>query len=135
MLRCDEDPNFLNNIQFSDDLMFCLIGTVHRHNCRYWSRENPHWTQDPQSTPKEIQYLNWNNRTVFNRALLFEGNLTAASYLNFLPFDLVPALTAMFPNDHEADVPHQDISFQQNGAPPHFGINVRQYLETTFPGM
>jgi hypothetical protein len=38
----------------------------------------------------------------------------------------------MFPNDHEADVPHQDIWFQQDEAPPHFGINVRQYLDATF---
>jgi hypothetical protein len=44
----------------------------------------------------------------------------------------VPALTAMFPNDHEADVPHQDIWFQQDEAPSHFGINVRQYLNATF---
>jgi hypothetical protein len=46
----------------------------------------------------------------------------------------VPALTAMFPDNHEADVPHQDIWFQQAAAPPHFGINVRQYLDATFPG-
>jgi hypothetical protein len=49
-------------------------------------------------------------------------------------FDSVPALTAMFPNDHEANVPHQAIWFQQDGMSPHFGINVRQYLEATFPG-
>jgi hypothetical protein len=49
-----------------------------------------------------------------------------------LRFDLVPALTAMFPNDHEADVPHQDIWFQHDGAPSHFGTNVRQYYDATF---
>jgi hypothetical protein len=52
---------------------------------------------------------------------------------DFLRFDLVPALTAMFSNNHEADAPHQDISLQQDVARPHFGINVRQYLDATFP--
>jgi hypothetical protein len=54
-----------------------------------------------QSTSREIKCLDWNNRTAFN--WIFEGNLTAARYLNFLRFDLVPARTAMFPNDHEED--------------------------------
>jgi hypothetical protein len=40
MLRCDQDPNFLNNILFSD---------VHRHSWRCWSRQNPQWTQDSHS--------------------------------------------------------------------------------------
>lgn len=45
-LRCDENPNFLNNIIFSDEATFCLNGTVNRHNSRYWSQVNPHWTQE-----------------------------------------------------------------------------------------
>ena len=49
MLRCDETRNFLNNILFFDEATFTLNGTVNRHNCRYWSRENPHWTQQAHS--------------------------------------------------------------------------------------
>lgn len=46
MALCDGNPNFLKNIVFSDEATFSLKGTVHRHNCRYWSPENPHWTQE-----------------------------------------------------------------------------------------
>lgn len=47
--------NFVNNILFSDECTFCLNGEVNRHNCRYWSDENPHWmeqvhTQRPQKS-------------------------------------------------------------------------------------
>lgn len=45
--------NIMNNIVFSDESTFCLNGFVNRHNCRYWSDQNPHWmieghTQYPQ---------------------------------------------------------------------------------------
>lgn len=134
MLRCDEDPNFLNNIIFSDEATFCLNGTVHRHNCRYWSRENPHWTQESHSQ-RQGKLNVWIG--IIGRRFLgpyfFEGNLTAARYLDFLQFDLIPALAVLFPNNQNADVPHQHIWFQQDGAPPHFAIYVRQYLDATFP--
>jgi hypothetical protein len=73
----------------------------------YLSRENPHWTQDSRSQ-RQGKLNIWIG--IIGRHLtgpyFFEGNLTAASYLDFLRFDLVPALTAMFPDNHEADVPH-----------------------------
>jgi hypothetical protein len=73
MLRCDEDPNFLNNILFSDEATFCTNGTVvHRHNCRVLvKRKSSLDSRLSQSTPREIKYMDWNNRTAFNRALLF----------------------------------------------------------------
>jgi len=38
------DPQFQNNIAFSDEATFMLIGEInrHNHNCRYWNNENPH---------------------------------------------------------------------------------------------
>ena len=134
MLRCDEDQNFLNNILFFDEATFCLNGTVHRHNCRYWSRENPHWTQDSHSQRrgKVNVWMGIIGRRFIGPYFL-QGNLTAARYLNFLRLDLIPALAEMFPNNQEADVPRLDIWFQHDGAPPHFGVDVRQYLDATFP--
>ncbi|XP_071053573.1 uncharacterized protein [Onthophagus taurus] len=43
MRRINDDPNFINKIIFSDEPIFYLNGKVNRHNCRYWSAENPHW--------------------------------------------------------------------------------------------
>lgn len=49
MQHCDEDPHFLNCVVFSDEAAFYLNGAVNRHNCRYWSQENPHWVQTVHS--------------------------------------------------------------------------------------
>ncbi|KAJ8921281.1 hypothetical protein NQ315_013754 [Exocentrus adspersus] len=49
MFRCDRDPNFLNNVVYSEEATFYLNGSVNRHNCRYWSQENPHWIQEYHS--------------------------------------------------------------------------------------
>ena len=41
-----EDPDFPDNIIFTDEALFHLHGGVNRHNCRYWAKENPHWVQE-----------------------------------------------------------------------------------------
>ncbi|XP_018373143.1 PREDICTED: uncharacterized protein LOC108767664 [Trachymyrmex cornetzi] len=43
MLNIDRNLLFVDDIIFSDEATFELIGNVNRHNCRYWSDENPHW--------------------------------------------------------------------------------------------
>ncbi|EZA55215.1 hypothetical protein X777_05219 [Ooceraea biroi] len=53
MTRIDQLPNFLFNIAFSDEASFEINGNVNRHNCRFWTDENPHWmreahTQNPE---------------------------------------------------------------------------------------
>ena len=41
--RIDENPNFFYNVMFSDEATFHNTGELNRHNCHYWSAENPHW--------------------------------------------------------------------------------------------
>lgn len=61
-----------------------------------------------------------------------EGNLTSVIYLDLLQTQIVPAIAAIFPGD---DLPVADgVWFQQDGAPPHYGVDVRQYLSEVFPG-
>lgn len=62
----------------------------------------------------------------------FQDTLNADVYLDFLRFELVPALAVLFPNEDDPDIPHNRIWLQQDGAPPHFGLNVRQFLNDTF---
>ena len=47
----------------------------------------------------------------------------AVRYLEFLQVELVPALAVMLPNNEDEDIPAENTRFQQDGAPPHFGIN------------
>lgn len=45
MMHRSDEANFLNFV-FSDEATFEINGAVNRHNCRYWSDENPHWMSD-----------------------------------------------------------------------------------------
>ena len=37
------DPIFFRYVLFSDESKFYSDGQLNRHNCHYWSDENPHW--------------------------------------------------------------------------------------------
>ena len=63
MLNIDRNLLFVVNIIFSDEATFELIKNVNRHNCRYWSDENPYWmykahTQNQQKINVWVGILN-----------------------------------------------------------------------------
>jgi hypothetical protein len=41
VIRSESDPNFYKTILWSDEASFKLNGRVNKHNCVYWSPENP----------------------------------------------------------------------------------------------
>lgn len=132
--QLEGNANFHKNILFTDEATFCLNGTVNKQNTRYWSSTNPNWYLEghTQYQQKVNVWAGMMGNQIFG-PYFFEGNLTAEVYLNFLRFEVVPALAVLYPNEDDPDIPHDGIWFQQDGAPPHFGINVRQYLNDTFP--
>ena len=64
----------------------------------------------------------------FSRGLtgpyFFEETVTGQTYLQMLDI-LIPRLNDLFESESE-------IYFQQDGAPPHFHVNVRNFLDRTF---
>lgn len=46
MKNINQDSYFTHKIVFSDKANFCLNGQVNRHNCRMWSRNNLHKTNE-----------------------------------------------------------------------------------------
>lgn len=134
MNMIDEDRNILNWIMFSDEATFCLNGNVNRHNCRYWSDTNPHWmeqvhTQHPQKVNVWCGIIGEHIIGPF----FIDGNLNAVKYLQLLREHIIPELIRLFPNRENAARPSEQIWFQQDGAPPHFAVNVRGYLNAIFP--
>lgn len=131
---CNLNNNLVTNIIFSDEATFCLNGSVNRQNCRYWATENPHWMMEV--TTQYPQKLNVWCGIVRGRVIgpfFFEQTLTGQVYLDFLQFELVPALLALIPNPLNPDYPDEELIFQQDGAPPHYAANVRTFLDETFP--
>ena len=125
-------PNYLLNICFSDECSFFVNGTVNRHNCRYWSDTNPRiyhevHTQNPQK-------LNvWAG--IFGDHIIgpffLPGNLNGDTYLDLLENTIIPALIEIMENDQRYQ--EENAIFQQDGAPPHYALPVRQFLDETFP--
>jgi hypothetical protein len=127
MERCNAEHNFSQNILFSDEATFMLHGIVNRHNCRYWSAVNPRWmaeahTQRPQKVNVWAGIIGHNIIGPF----FIAGNLTSELYLELLREHVIPQLGILYPN-------RRDIWFQQDGAPAHFGLQVRQFLDREFP--
>jgi len=50
----EDNPNFLNNLFFSDESIFTTTGFVNRHNFRYWSPQNPHWAEPQPMHPDKV---------------------------------------------------------------------------------
>lgn len=133
MERCNNDPQFVEHVAFSDEASFYLNGTVNRQNCRYWSDTNPHWMMEAQTQyPEKVNV--WAG-IVGNNILgpfFIEGTLTAEQYLEMLQNDIVPAIVALYPDNQNPQIPNNLIWFQQDGAPPHYARIVRDYLDTIF---
>lgn len=131
MERCNVDENFASNIVFSDEATFMLNGTVNRHNCRYWSRTNPHWMQEAHTQyPQKVNVWAGILRGQIIGPFFLNETLTADRYLQLLQTHIIPAITALFPGENGGI--DNRIFFQQDGAPPHFAVHVREYLNNVF---
>lgn len=131
---CHQDQNFAANILFSDEATFYLNGTVNKQNCRYWSKENPRWIQEARSqSPEKLNVWAGILKDKVIGPFFFEGNLTGEGYMEFLQLDLLPALVTLYPDPNNPDRPSPEIWLQQDGAPPHYARQVREYLSLTFP--
>lgn len=123
----DARPNFLYQIVFTDEATFTLTGEVNNQNFRFWSDENPNWVRETHMQyPQKVNV--WCG--MIDRYLIglffFQENLNAQRYERLLLDQIIPAIRNIFPNNFE------EIWFQQNGAPPHFGVGPRKILNQIF---
>ncbi|KAJ8942970.1 hypothetical protein NQ318_016745 [Aromia moschata] len=68
MQMIDDNTLQIENVLFSDESTFTHHGHVNRQNCRYWSRENPHWMRELHSQNPEKLYL----KIMINEAVNYE---------------------------------------------------------------
>lgn len=126
------NPDFTFNTCFSDECSFFLNGMINRHNCRFWSDTNPRifreiHTQYPQKLNVWAGIYGDNIVGPFFLNATLNGEL----YLNLLQNAIDPELTRILENNQEYQ--EDALYFQQDGAPPHHALPVRQYLHNTFP--
>ena len=117
------DEDYLSRICFSDEATFHVSGTVHRHNVRIWGKEHPREFQEftPHS-PKINVWCGLTKDRVVGPFFFTEQIVTGQSYLRMLETFAYPVLRNI-----------DNVIFQQDGAPPHWALVVRDSLNEKIP--
>jgi len=129
MVRIDNNPNFHFNIVLSDEATFELNDTLNRHNCRYWDNVNPYWKRE-DNTQYSVKLNVWAG--ILNDQIIgpffIEGNLHSEKYEDMLHkfLKIVPRIMEITGQNFE------HTYLQQDSASPHYGRNVRNYLDVVF---
>lgn len=118
-------PDYLRYLMFSDEAHFHLDGAVNRHNCRYWSDENPKWiAEKPLHSPRTTVWAAiWSSGVI--GPFFIDENVTSERYLKMLIDEFWPSFNML---QHT-----NSYIFMQDGAPPHWARTVRQWLNDKFP--
>lgn len=59
--------------------------------------------------------------------------LSVDRYLDLFQFDLIPVVKALYTHPEKADLPNNQLYFQQDDIPPHYTVTVRAYQNEMFP--
>jgi hypothetical protein len=127
MLAWHEDwPVLFQNILWSDEAVFYVGGFVNRHNCHYWAEEDPVVIAEKmQGRPKVTVWCGMTSDRIVGPFIL-RDTMNAERYLAMLQDDIWPVIRAW------ENI--EDLIFMQDGAPPHFALIVRAWLDDHFRG-
>ena len=121
---CDEDENFQDIILWTDEAQFKLSGEVNKHNCVYYSTDNPHLLmQKPLNDPGVMVWGGISSFGVFG-PVFFDNHVNGDNYLEIIRDIIVPQLQ----QSHDLD----DVVWMQDGAPAHYATSVRNFLDEKF---
>ena len=115
------DPS---NVIFSDEAVFKINGQMNRHNCVYYSTENPNLCFEKSVNSPGVTVWAAICSTHVIGPYFFEATVTGESYLKMLNDFAFPRIAPLMENG--------TMWFQQDGAPPHFARQVRQKLDSEF---
>ena len=123
MTKVNEDVTFLDKIWWSDEATFKLNGHINRHNCVYWSNDNPHVILEKDNNLPGLTVWAAISCMGLIGPIFFESTVNQDNYLHMLQTEFWPRVENQ-----------NDIYFQQDGAPPHYGTRVREWLNENFEG-
>ena len=122
--RLDSDPGIFKRVCFSDESSFHVSGLLNGHNFRIWGSENPHDTCElERDSPKLNLWCGVMHEKTIDPCFFAKKSITARIYLDILTGYVSPQLEQY----------KLQVIFQQDGAPPHWGFEICQFLNETFP--
>lgn len=125
--KVEEDVTFINHILYTDECSFVKTGVFNAHNEHVWSVSNP----------LAIKHSNFQHRWRINvwagiigdkiiGPLFLNNTMNGQNYLSFLREQLSDELDNINLNFIRS------MWFQHDGAPPHFSLPVRNYLNREY---
>jgi hypothetical protein len=125
--QMNNNPDFWKLVSWSDEAIFKLNGHVNRHNNVTWTDTNPRRVIDrPFQSPGVMVWAGVLNDRLIGPFFFDDQTITGDRYLEMLQNEMWPEIA-----DH-SDI--DSIFFQQDGAPPDYKLNVREWLDETFGG-
>ncbi|GFV69200.1 uncharacterized protein TNCV_3861241 [Trichonephila clavipes] len=133
LARVKVDASWPWKILWSDEAHFHLSGTVNTYNCRIWDTESPRTFQEiPLHSPKVTVWCGFTATFILGPFFFEETTrngpvtctVTARRYKNMFENFEAPQM-----------LQHQcldSITFMQDGAPPHIGLCMQQFLRQHF---
>lgn len=126
--KITQNEQFLSYILFTDEANFSRHGIMNFHNNHLWSEENPHAIRE-MHFQEQFSVNVWAG--IINNYLIgpffLPVRLNGASYRLFLENEL-PGLLEEIPL-----LIRNEVWFMHDGAPAHFSIQARQFLNRTYP--
>ena len=122
--RSDRDGGYLNRVLFTDEATFHVSGRVNRHNVRIWGTDNPGVHRElERDSPKVHVWCGIFHDRVIGPFFFSQPTINQENFLDMLEQFVYPQLNTI----------QHDIIFQLDGAPPHWGLDVRASLNAHFP--
>ncbi|GFV11320.1 uncharacterized protein TNCV_3724091 [Trichonephila clavipes] len=122
------NPFFAASVLFTDDASFSREGIFNTHNSHSWAAANPHVTRTRAAQDRFLVNV-WAG--ILGDHLIgpyiLPDRLTGPRYLIFLE----QVLPELLDSAHVTAVTRTSMWFQQDGAPAHFSISVRNHLDAT----
>ncbi len=105
-------------------MKFSLPGTVNKQNCRIWGTERPNQVYETlHNSPSVMVWCAMSKSGVIGPYFFENENVTGSTYKRMLRYFLFPKLQNYSEN----------MIFQQDGAPPHYSLEVREYIDRKLP--
>jgi transposase len=122
LIKLEQEPHLLDKIIWSDESLFRMNGVVNCHNCCYWAPSNPCvQVSIPEESSGVMVWCGLTSSGIIG-PYFFDESVTGESYLAMLKEFLWPKIK------------YKRMLFQQDGAPPHYSLAVRAWLNEKFPG-
>lgn len=124
-----QNPEFQNQILWTDEIKFTNCGMFNRHNEHLWMQEKPRRLRERR--PQRKFWFNVWCRIIGSRILgpfIYDENLTGQRYLHFLQNEFQDMLDGL-----DLETRRNLRWFQHDGAPSHYQLQVREHLNQLFP--